>query len=94
MSAASRRAPRAPAGRELRALRRLEREAAFKSPAVFVSERGAPLSPAGLDIALGRLSHRLVQTARPKMSGENLNDEIERLRKENEALKKGASAVA
>ena len=27
------------------------------------------------------------------MSGENLNDEIERLRKENEALKKGASGV-
>jgi len=27
------------------------------------------------------------------MSGENLNDEIERLRKENEALKKGASDV-
>jgi len=27
------------------------------------------------------------------MSGENLNDEIERLRKENEALKKSASGV-
>ena len=27
------------------------------------------------------------------MSGENLNDELERLRKENEALKKGASGV-
>jgi hypothetical protein len=27
------------------------------------------------------------------LSGENLNDEIERLRKENEALKKGASGV-
>ena len=27
------------------------------------------------------------------MSGENLNDEIERLRKENEALKKGAAGV-
>ena len=27
------------------------------------------------------------------MSDENLNDEIERLRKENEALKKGASGV-
>ena len=27
------------------------------------------------------------------MSGENLNDEIERLRKENEALKKSASGI-
>ena len=27
------------------------------------------------------------------MSGENLNDEIERLRKENEALKKSASSI-
>jgi integrase len=33
-------------GRELRALRRHQRESA-KSPFVFVSERGAPLSPAG-----------------------------------------------
>jgi hypothetical protein len=41
----------------------------------------------------GRLSHKLVQTTRPKMSDENLNDEIERLRKENEALKKGASGI-
>ena len=34
-------------GDELRALRRLQREQAFKSPFVFTSERGAPFSPAG-----------------------------------------------
>ncbi len=41
-------------GRELRALRRLEREAAIKSPFVFVSERGAPLSTAGFARLLER----------------------------------------
>jgi site-specific recombinase XerD len=34
-------------GRELRALRRLQRERECKSPFVFVSERGAPFSPRG-----------------------------------------------
>jgi type 1 fimbriae regulatory protein FimB/type 1 fimbriae regulatory protein FimE len=34
-------------GDELRALRRLQREQEPKSPFVFVSERGAPFSPAG-----------------------------------------------
>ena len=34
-------------GRELRALRRLQRERESKSPFVFVSERGAPFSPRG-----------------------------------------------
>jgi integrase len=38
-------------GRELRALRRLQRESAA-SPFVFVSERGAPFSPAGFSIDL------------------------------------------
>jgi site-specific recombinase XerD len=47
-------------GRELRALRRLEREAAIKSPFVFVSERGAPLSPAGF----ARMLERATVTAR------------------------------
>lgn len=35
-------------GDELRALRRLQREQAAKSPFVFVSERGAPFTTAGL----------------------------------------------
>jgi type 1 fimbriae regulatory protein FimB/type 1 fimbriae regulatory protein FimE len=39
---------------ELPALRRLEREATIKSPFVFVSERGAPLSPAGFARMLER----------------------------------------
>lgn len=34
-------------GDELRALRRLQRDRAPKSPFVFISERGAPFSPAG-----------------------------------------------
>jgi integrase len=33
-------------GRELRALRRLQREQGSRSPFVFVSERGTPFSPA------------------------------------------------
>jgi site-specific recombinase XerD len=47
-------------GRELRGLRRLEREAAIKSPFVFVSERASPLSPAGF----ARMLERATVTAR------------------------------
>ena len=35
-------------GRELRVLRRLQREQEVKSPFVFVSERGAPLPPSSM----------------------------------------------
>jgi len=45
-------------GRELRALRRLQRESAA-SPFVFVSERGAPFSPAGF----GRMIERAAAAA-------------------------------
>ena len=56
-------------GRELRALRRLEREAAIKSPFVFVSERGAPLSTAGFARMLERVTAeaRLEIKAHPHM---------------------------
>jgi site-specific recombinase XerD len=56
-------------GRELRALRRLEREAAIKSPFVFVSERGAPLSTAGFARMLERATAmaRLEIKAHPHM---------------------------
>jgi site-specific recombinase XerD len=56
-------------GRELRALRRLEREATIKSPFVFVSERGAPLSTAGFARMLERVTTeaRLEIKAHPHM---------------------------
>ena len=41
-------------GRELRALRRLKREAKAQSPFVFVSERGAPFSVAGFQKLIAR----------------------------------------
>jgi integrase len=41
-------------GRELRALRRLQREQAFKSPFIFVSERGAPFSKRGFQAMVER----------------------------------------
>jgi len=41
-------------GRELRALRRLKREAKAQSPFVFVSERGAPFSVAGFQKLVAR----------------------------------------
>jgi len=41
-------------GRELRALRRLQREQESKSPFVFVSERGAPFSTRGFQAMVGR----------------------------------------
>src|SRR5262249_4506698 len=41
-------------GRELRALRRLQREQQSKSPFVFVSERGAPFSTRGFQAMVGR----------------------------------------
>src|SRR6266566_1865964 len=40
--------------KESRALRRLQREASIKSPYVFVSERGAPLSVAGYQRMVAR----------------------------------------
>lgn len=42
-------------GRELRALRRLEREQQPKSPFVFTSERGSPFAPAGFRKMIARL---------------------------------------
>jgi len=42
-------------GRELRALRRLQREQEPKSPFVFISERGAPFSTAGWRKMVARL---------------------------------------
>jgi integrase len=45
-------------GDELRALRRLQREQAPKSPFVFTSERGAPFSPAGLARMVERAGER------------------------------------
>jgi type 1 fimbriae regulatory protein FimB/type 1 fimbriae regulatory protein FimE len=41
-------------GKEMRALRRLQREATVHSPYVFVSERGAPLSVAGYQRMIAR----------------------------------------
>jgi type 1 fimbriae regulatory protein FimB/type 1 fimbriae regulatory protein FimE len=41
-------------GKESRALRRLQREASTRSPYVFVSERGAPLSVAGYQRMVAR----------------------------------------
>jgi integrase len=41
-------------GKEMRALRRLQREAKTPSPYVFVSERGAPLSVAGYERMVAR----------------------------------------
>jgi integrase len=41
-------------GKEMRALRRLQREASVKSPFMFVSERGAPLSVAGYQRMVAR----------------------------------------
>jgi integrase len=41
-------------GKEMRALRRLLRESLVKSPFVFVSERGAPLSVAGYQRMVAR----------------------------------------
>jgi type 1 fimbriae regulatory protein FimB/type 1 fimbriae regulatory protein FimE len=41
-------------GRELRALRRLQREQASKSPFVFISERGAPFSKRGFQAMVER----------------------------------------
>ncbi len=41
-------------GKEMRALRRLQREAETRSPYVFVSERGAPLSVAGYQRMVAR----------------------------------------
>ena len=42
-------------GRELRALRRLQRDQELKSPFVFTSERGAPFSAAGFRKMVARL---------------------------------------
>ena len=42
-------------GRELRALRRLQREQEPQSPFVFTSERGSPFTPAGFRKMLARL---------------------------------------
>ena len=42
-------------GRELRALRRLQREQNPSSPFVFINERGAPFAPAGFRILIARL---------------------------------------
>jgi type 1 fimbriae regulatory protein FimB/type 1 fimbriae regulatory protein FimE len=42
-------------GRELRALRRLKREAKTQSPFVFVSERGSPFSVAGFQKLVARV---------------------------------------
>src|SRR6516164_11096940 len=41
-------------GRELRALRRLQREQGSKSPFIFVSERGAPFSKRGFQALVER----------------------------------------
>jgi integrase len=41
-------------GRELRALRRLQREQGSKLPFIFVSERGAPFSKRGFQVMVGR----------------------------------------
>jgi type 1 fimbriae regulatory protein FimB/type 1 fimbriae regulatory protein FimE len=41
-------------GKEMRALRRLQRETSVRSPYVFVSERGAPLSVAGYQRMVAR----------------------------------------
>jgi integrase len=41
-------------GKELRALKRLQREQAWKSPFVFISERGAPFSRRGFQAMLKR----------------------------------------
>ena len=41
-------------GRELRALRRMQRDQASKSPFVFVSERGTPFSKRGFQIMVER----------------------------------------
>jgi site-specific recombinase XerD len=41
-------------GKELRALRRLQREQGAKSPFVFISERGAPFSRRGFQAILER----------------------------------------
>ena len=41
-------------GRELRALRRLQREQASKSPFVFVSDRGTPFSTRGFQAMVER----------------------------------------
>ena len=49
-------------GDELRALRRLQREQEPKSPFVFTSERGAPLTPAGF----ARMIERAGQAAKLK----------------------------
>jgi site-specific recombinase XerC len=43
-------------GRELRALRRLQREQESKSPFVFVSERGAPFSNRGFQAMVERVA--------------------------------------
>ena len=43
-------------GRELRALRRLQREQGSKSPFVFVSERGAPFSKRGFQAMMERVA--------------------------------------
>jgi integrase len=43
-------------GRELRALRRLQREQGSKSPFVFVSERGAPFSIRGFQAMVERVA--------------------------------------
>jgi integrase len=45
-------------GRELRALRRLKREAQIQSPFVFVSERGSPFSVAGFQKLVARAGRR------------------------------------
>jgi integrase len=44
-------------GRELRALRRLQREQGSKSPFVFVSERGTPFSTRGFQAMVERAAH-------------------------------------
>jgi type 1 fimbriae regulatory protein FimB/type 1 fimbriae regulatory protein FimE len=41
-------------GKEMRALRRLQRESSVKSPFVFVSERGSPISVAGYQRMVAR----------------------------------------
>ena len=46
-------------GKELRALRRLQREQVAKSPFVFISERGAPFSRRGFQAMLNALARLL-----------------------------------
>jgi integrase len=46
-------------GKELRALRRLQREQVAKSPFVFISECGAPLSRRGFQAMLKRADEAL-----------------------------------